>query len=102
MKNILPAMTIVFSIIFLLLFGTEIIKENEVDAGMKVYENVKMSSAGNGGIILSEKDAVDLSKYIEKQHIKNWYSNLKGFILGLFTLLIGILASVKKDNNNST
>lgn len=82
-----------FLMIFLCIFvmsysGYGFLSEPDISAGYRIFEDVRMASAGNGGIKLSEGDALVLSRFIESQYSAELQLHIEGFGLGLIFLIL--------------
>lgn len=90
MKTVLRTSILLICIFILIYCGYGVLRETEISEGYRLFENVRMSSAGNGGINLSENDSYILSKYIESLILAEWNIYIKGFVLGLGLLTITV------------
>ena len=76
------------------------IKEEEITKGYILYENVRESSANNGGITLSEKEAYDLSSLISNKITSIWYLHALNFLFSSFVFVI-ICWVLYRDRKNT-
>lgn len=101
MKTALRTSILLICTLILIYCGYGILRETEISEGYRLFENVRMSSAGNGGINLSENDAHILASYIDALLLAEWNLCFKGFILGLVILLITVF-QILSDKKKGT
>jgi len=74
--------------IFIIYCGIGVFAEEEITQGQLLYERVRESSANNGGITLSEKDAFFLASYIESNAIHIWQLKALAFIYSTLVFIV--------------
>jgi hypothetical protein len=99
MKRIVLSVLLVTSIILMVFSGVGVFKEGEITEGYKIYENVKASSANNGGINLSEKQAFDLTSYISNGLINVWRLHALNLLFSTFVFVVLLWQLISERKN---